>query len=64
LSDPINPANGSQNALALRRLHLEVRVGEAIARAQKQYLRVQTEPAEAPTKSGPNHLGTKIDVRA
>jgi hypothetical protein len=64
LADSINPVNDSQNAIALRRLQLEARVGEAIARAQKQYIQVQKQPAEAPTKNGPVHLGTRIDLRA
>jgi len=64
LANGINPAGENPNALALRRLQLEARVGEAIARAQKQYIQIQKQPAEAPVNNGPIHLGSKIDIRA
>ena len=64
MSNSVNPLNGNPNALALRRLQLESRVGEAIARAQKQYIQAQKNYTEEPVKNGPSHLGSKIDLRA
>lgn len=62
MTESVSPSV-AQATLAIRRAQLEMKVAEAISRAQKQYIQVNTTP-EAPRPAGPAHLGKLIDIRA